>query len=231
MKGNLTVGVINWGATDGLANWDAKGVMADLKQAELTRRAAPYEAPEGWRYLWYLGEAEIFKQRDGGGMCCHTAQDVAILQKEVDLPFTPQTRIDWKWLIDQLPATIREDTLPTHDYLSVAVEFDDGQDLTYHWSAELPKERIYECPLPTWADKETHLIVRSGPDGLGEWQSESRDLYDDCKRAIADRKGIPMPTRIVKVWLIAVSIFQRGEGRCEYQDIRIINGDDVTQIL
>lgn len=231
MKGDLTVGLINWGATDGLAQWAASGVMAELKQAELARRADPYQPPEGWQYLWYLGDAEIFRKSEAGGMCCHTAQDVAILQKEVSLPFTQTTRIDWKWLIDQLPATIREDTLPTHDYLSVAVEFDDGQDLTYHWSAELPKERIYECPLPTWADKETHLVVRSGPDGLGAWQDESRDLYDDYRRAIAEPRGIPMPTRIVKVWLIAVSIFQRGEGRCEYRDIIIRDGDQETRVL
>lgn len=231
MKGDLTVALINWGGADSLESWQPQGVAADMKAAELARRATNPQPPEGWKYLWYLGEAEIFKKREDGTMCCHTAQDVAILQREVDVSFTPGTRISWDWLIDQLPATIREDTLPTHDYLSVAVEFDDGLDLTYHWSAELPEGRIYECPLPTWADKETHWVLRSGPEGLGQWCAESRDLYADYEKAIAARRGVPMPARIVKVWLIAVSLFQQGEGRCEYKDIRITQNGVDTKVL
>ncbi|MEN8722368.1 MAG: DUF3047 domain-containing protein [Alphaproteobacteria bacterium] len=231
IKGDITVGVLNWGDQDGLANWPAQGVAAQMKTAELDRRAAPYQPPEGWQYLWYLGDAEIFHKQDDGTMCCHTNKDASILQREVDFPLTPDTHIDWAWLIEQLPATIREDTLPTHDYLSVAVEFDDGQDITYHWSAELPVERVYTCPLPTWKDKETHLIVRSGPKGLKEWQQERRNLHDDYIRAIGQPKGLPTPKRIVKVWLIAVSIFQRGEGRCEYRDIKLSDRDTNLQIL
>ncbi len=231
MTGDITVGVLNWGEVDGLAHWQAHGVVADLKTAELGRRANPYQKPEGWNYLWYLGEAEIFHQEEDGTMCCHTNKDVAILQKDVDFLLTPDTRIDWSWVIDQLPTTIREDTLPTHDYLSVAVEFDDGQDITYHWSAELPKGTIYMCPLPTWKDKETHVVVRSGPMGLKQWQDESRNLFADYKQAIGTPKGLPTPKRIVKVWLIAVSIFQRGEGKCEYRDIKLVDNNGALKVL
>ncbi|MGB0920526.1 MAG: DUF3047 domain-containing protein [Alphaproteobacteria bacterium] len=231
VTGDITVGILNWGAADGLQDWSAQGVAADLKQEELDRRANPYQVPEGWQYLWYLGEAEIFDQKDDGTMCCHTHQDVAILQKEVNFPLTPDTRIDWSWLVEELPATIREDTLPTHDYMSVAVEFDDGQDITYHWSAELPADTIYTCPLPTWKDKETHVVVRKGPMGLKQWQDESRNLFDDYKQGIGTPKGLPMPGRIVKVWLIAVSLFQRGEGKCEYRDIKLVDGATALKVL
>jgi hypothetical protein len=44
---------------------------------------------------------------------------------------------------------VAEDTLPTHDYLSVAVEFENGQDLSYFWSAALPPESNFRCPIPT----------------------------------------------------------------------------------
>lgn len=40
--------------------------------------------------------------------------------------------------MDLLPSEVREDTLTTHDYMSIAVEFDNGQDITCYWSAELP---------------------------------------------------------------------------------------------
>jgi hypothetical protein len=105
--------------------------------------------------------------------------------------------------------------LPTHDYLSIAVEFDNGQDITYYWSAELPVGTSYRCPIPTWTARETHMVVRSGRQGLGQWFSEERDVYKDYAEAI----GGPMPARIVRVWLIAVSLFQGREGKCQYADI------------
>jgi hypothetical protein len=52
---------------------------------------------------------------------------------------------------------------------------------------------------------------------------EERDVYADY----AERIGGQMPERIVKVWLIAVSIFQQTEGKCQFADIAIHtpNGD------
>ena len=46
---------------------------------------------------------------------------------------------------------------------------------------------------------------------------------------VAARMG-PPPARIVRVWLIAVSLFQRREGRCTYADIELENGDGVQLI-
>ena len=87
------------------------------------------------------------------------------------------------------------------------------------------------CPLPTWKDKETHLVVRSGPKGLKQWQEESRNLFDDYKEAIGKPKGLPTPARIVKVWLIAVSLFQRGEGKCQYRNIKLVDNTSSLKVL
>jgi len=51
---------------------------------------------------------------------------------------TPTLRLRWSWRLDKLPSRLPEDTALTHDYISVALEFDDGRDLTWHWSAGLP---------------------------------------------------------------------------------------------
>ena len=164
---------------------------------------------------------------DGGpAIACHTHSDVGILQRPADLAFTPQTRIAWRWKVDSLPSRLREDTTPTHDYLSLAIEFDNGLDLSYYWSAKLPPETFYACPLENWKHKETHLVVRSGREGLGRWQAENRNLYEDYRRAI----GEP-PPRITGVWFIAVSLFQRESGRCAYADIRLSNADEALVVL
>jgi hypothetical protein len=128
--------------------------------------------------------------------------------------------------VDELPVDLAEDTLPSHDYLSIAVEFDDGRDLTYYWSAALPEGTVYRCPLPTWKDKETHVVVRSGPRELGRWLAEQRDLHADYARFIGG------PARaVVRVWLIANSLFQRGHGRCEYASIRLITNGRTHEVL
>lgn len=84
----------------------------------------------------------------------------------------------------------------------------------------------YDCPLPNWAGKEYHVVVRSGEDGLGEWHDECRNLYDDYRQYMGDP-----PARIVKVWLIANSIFQRREGVCDYANIVMNSSNGKLQVL
>src|SRR5574341_1099009 len=97
----------------------------------------PDSQPEGWEYPWYVGPAEVYTavprppQRPAIG--CYTHEDATNLQKDVPLPFTPETRLRWSWKIEMLPSRSREDRLQTHDYLGLAVEFDNEQDLAYCW--------------------------------------------------------------------------------------------------
>lgn len=224
VEGVLSVLLICWRTDplEGLKNLAALGDVGNLIATEIDRLTSPVIPPEGWSYLWFVGPAEIYRaykalERESA-ICCHTHNDVGLLQKSVSLPFKPNTRLRWSWKMDTLPSAIREDTLPTHDYMSIAVEFDNGQDITYYWSAELPVGTAYRCPIPTWNARETHVAIRSGSEGLGEWFDEERDVYRDYAAAI----GGPMPANIVRVWLIAVSFFQRTEGKCQYSDITLM---------
>jgi len=201
-----------------------------LVLAEAERFDEPVATPEHWAYLWYLGPGEIFRPAvttDGrAAIGCHTRGDGGILQREARVPLRPGTRLRWSWRVDQLPIDLAEDTLPSHDYLSIAVEFDDGQDLTYYWSASLPEGTVYRCPLPTWKDKETHVVVRCGTKQLGRWLDEERDLFADYTRILGG------PAReVVRVWLIANSLFQRGHGRCDYASIRLETNERTLEVL
>ncbi|XSG84737.1 MAG: DUF3047 domain-containing protein [Methylohalobius sp. ZOD2] len=202
------------------APWFDTGIDVEVGE----RLTSPVTPPEDWHYLWFIGPAEIYRPCPAPGresaICCHIHRDVGLLQKSVRLPLEPDTRLRWSWKMDALPSAVAENTLPTHDYLSIAVEFDNGQDITYYWSAELPVGTVYRCPIPTWNARETHVVVRSGEQGLGEWIDEARDVYQDYVDAI----GGPMPKNIVRIWLIAVSLFQRTEGKCQYDDIAFLQG-------
>jgi len=232
VSGEMLVLVIRWNgaARDGLRALSQVGDPTGRLRPELERIEQGDTTPDGWHYLWHLGPAEIYRKQHAanGDACiaCQTHADVGILQKDVDLPLEASSEISWAWCVQQLPSTLREDTLPSHDYMSIAVEFDNGRDITYYWSSKLPVGTGYDCPLPNWAGKEFHVVVRSGDTGLGQWHTERRNLYNDYLTYM----GRP-PARIVRVWLIANSIFQRGRGACDYADIVLRNGDDEVPVL
>lgn len=222
VSGGLSVALIRWAADplSGLRAIVASGTSHPLVELEIDRLQSPAAPPTGWRELWYLGRSEIYSDAGGSGpdheIHCCTRCDVSILQREADLPLLPDTTLAWSWRVDALPSAFAEDILLTHDYLSIAVEFDNGIDITYYWSAELPIGTGYWCPLPTWKDREYHVVLRTGPGSLGRWFDEKRSLHADYQNYI----GAP-PARIRKVWLIANSLFQRREGRCAYRGIRL----------
>lgn len=211
----------------GLSEWaDAGGTLLPGKRpklaggiaAEVVRggAAAAHRAPEDWSYMWRIGDGRIYHETDGA-LQVATRGDVGILCRDVNVPLTPATRLDWQWCIDALPSALPEDLAMTHDYLSIAAEFDNGQDLTYMWSAGLNAGHVFACPLDWWCDRETHWVLRSGDAGMGAWQTESRGLAADYAHAI----GGALPTTVIRVWLIANSVFQRREGRARFKDIRV----------
>lgn len=226
IEGVITALVVRWMVEprEGLKRLLEIDDVASFLSSEIDRLNNPILPPEGWKYLWFLGPAEIFTAGplsiERPSILCCTNQDTGILQKEALMSLTPDTCLKWSWKVDILPSLVSEEQLPTHDYLSIAVEFDNGQDITYFWSAGLPPETAFRCPIQTWYGRETHVVVRSGLDGLGQWLQEERNLFEDYQRWI----GAP-PTGIVRVWLIALSLFRRQEGVCEYGEIELRSGD------
>jgi hypothetical protein len=226
MAGHSTVLAIRW--SPGTDPTECLRAMGDRTSGNLAcyfggeadrLQGNPGIPPEGWEHLWYVGPSEVFSRADGM-IVCATQGDAAIICRPADMLLTADITLSWEWKVDQLPSTQPENAFETHDYMSIAVEFDDGQDLTYHWSAALEPETTYRCPLPHWSERETHLVVRSGTEGLGRWLSESRPVMADHQAAI----GGTAPARIVAVWLIALSCMQRLEGHCEYRDIILSSG-------
>ena len=232
-EGVLNFLVVRWQTEplDGLKRLAQSGDVKGMVAEEIDRFANQVPVPKGWEYLWFIGPSEIYKECSEHGhanaICCHSANTGALLTKDCVVPLKPGTKLSWSWRMEQLPSQLAEDTFSTHDYLSVAVEFDNGQDITYFWSCELPLETTFRCPIPTWTHRETHVVVRSGLEDLGKWLSEERDLFADY----AERIGGPMPGKIVKVWLIAVCIFQQAEGKCQFADIAVHGENGAIPIL
>lgn len=145
MEGSLGVAVVRWAAQplEGLKQLMALGDVASLIASEIDRLEHAIKPPHGWEYLWFLGPSEIYSAGQPApskrpSIACYTHRDAAILHKDVSVPLTRDTRLRWSWKVDSLPCDLPENTLENHDYVSIAVEFDNGQDLTFFWSSQLP---------------------------------------------------------------------------------------------
>lgn len=214
-RGDARVGVKSL-----LAHGDAGGLL----DSELARLERGGKLPAGWsNLLGFGGGQEIFSQGADGEIICDTTGHVSIIERPLSLPLASRPRLAWRWKIDQLPSVVAEDQAATHDYLSIGVKFEDGQDLTYIWSEHLPEGKVFRCPLPAWNPIETHMIVRSGKAGLGTWQAEARDIAADYAAHIGGSAKA-----ISKIWLLAVAPFQRRHGACRYADIAVTTADNAV---
>jgi hypothetical protein len=230
ISGEITAVVVAWSgdAEQGLVS--LQGEEGGFSQRALAALREDRSAPPGWSYLWRLGEGQMFRGVSHNGapaVRCHTQGDVGILQYPVDVKLEPGTELQWSWCMERLPSALPEHIRATHDYMSIAAEFENEQDLTYFWSAGLPEGHIFRCPLPWWCERETHMVLRSGRSELGQWKQERRNLYEDYQKMV----GGPRPSRVVRVWLIAVSVFQRQPGTCLYQDITVGAAEPRQRVL
>jgi hypothetical protein len=225
VSGSYTVAILVWrpSADDGLALFAAHDTSGLGQEARIDSSASS-DLPAGWRPLWRTGASRVYHRRfeasEASHILCRCAADAAIIEYPTDVGLEPTTRLAWQWRVIELPSRTAEREATTHDYLSIAIAFDNGLDLTYMWSSSLPVGTSFRCPLPWWDKHETHQVVRSGAADLGRWLDEERPILEDYRAAIG---GQP-PSRIVGVWLIAVAAFQKRRGECEYRSIRLSGG-------
>jgi hypothetical protein len=246
MEGSLGVEVIRWAAepVESLKRLRALGDVGSLLASEVDRLEHAVQPPQGWEYLWFLGPSEIYSVGEAApskrpSIACYTHRDAAILHKDVSVPLNKDTRLRWSWKVDALPCDMPENTLENHDYVSIAVEFDNGQDLTFFWSSQLPVDAGFRCPIPTWTARETHVVARSGTGDLGRWCDEDRSLYPYYERFVGtigklddghDPLVVAPPTKVVRVWLIANTMFKQKEGRCEFGAIELVSGKSTLTV-
>lgn len=198
--------------------------------AALTTLANRKALPDGFFYLPYLGRSNVWATgtADGRtGIQAATSDDVGIVKLPLDIPLTEDTRFSFEWRYDHLPALGPETEAQFHDYLSIALEFDNGQDLTWMWSPELTAGTHFGCPLPWWDSRETHYVLSSGREGLGTWEQHSRPVLADYRESIS----VPEPQRIVGIWFIANSLFGRQPGAASFANVTISNGDTQTVVF
>ncbi len=230
LHGELPVIAIRWPGTAQHGLEKLSGIVHHPGlDAEIARLRSPAVLPAGWDYLRETGITDIYRSCDHhgrGAICLDARDDQGIIRKAVDWALTPTTSLHWRWRLDQHPSEVAEDTHLTHDYVSLAAEFDNGRDLTWIWSSSLARDYHFHCPIKVWQKRETHWVVRTGEDPRSCWLDEYRRVHDDVNAAMG-----PPPSRIVGIWLICVATFQHGTAHAAFTGIELVDGNQRLSVL
>lgn len=229
MSGTLAAVVVLWPsgsdprrALESIASRDPTGLCA----AEASRLADPPMPPRGWDNHPLTGSEQAFFS-NGAGIMVDACWTSAIIRRPADIALTPSLRLRWSWQLGTLPSRLPEDTALTHDYLSVALEFGNGQDLTWYWSCSLPEGFSYRCPLPHWRHRETHIVARTGTADLGRSISEERPVLADYRTAVGGR----VPARVIRAWLIAQTVPQASRAAGTFSRIELADDAQTLRVL
>jgi hypothetical protein len=229
---DVTVEVFLWtgSAKDGLQQMREEPSRRKLAETSLKAINDKKDLPEGYDYLWYLAQSNVFSSFTDGkrkGVHAKTTDDFGIIKKPLDIPLTPDSQISFDWMYKHLPALKSETDPANHDYLSIALEFDNGQDITWMWSKDLEPETIFKCPLPEWQHRETHIVLQSGTNGLDEWHSHTRSIQKDYAAAV----GGKIPARITGVWIIGVSVFGLQQSEALFANAVVVDDGKTHELM
>ncbi len=220
---DVTVLGVVWNGRD-LDGLLAEKAVTDASWAgPLLATARPTDVPDGFKHLSFVSDSTAFgRWRDDQGRVGVRVQPNAewgIIRKPLDFPLTADTQVEFDWRFVALPAAGPETKAEHHDYMSLAIEFDNGQDLTWFWSREVVPATIFSCPLPWWNERETHMVLQSGPSGLGEWFTHVRNITDDYNAGVKH----DIPNRITAIWFIAGNAFARQPAEAYFANVTIRN--------
>ena len=87
--------------------------------------------------------------------------------------------------------------------------------LEYVWGAGAPKNTVIEN---TWTGRIRMLLVESGPERLGEWVTETRNVYEDYQRVFGEPPG-----RITVVGIITDTDATGAKVEAYYGDIALLS--------
>ena len=231
LRGTMSVAIVVYDGDAGtLLQWVSSDDAAPpVVAAETQRYLRGDSPPSGWHYLHETGYASFYQKQttvEGEIIRAIAHDDQGILRRAVDFPLIDATKIHWRWRLDEHPSRDREDQAVSHDYVSVALEFDDGRDLSWIWSSYLDPGSFFQCPVKIWQERETHFVVRSKDDKLATWYTETRSVFADVSKSM----GLP-PARVTAVWLIVLSSFNHRTARASFADIILTSGDHQLTVL
>ena len=173
----------------------ASGVRAaddSIVIADFSTWIMPRGMPPSWELKVKSGKAAFDVMRDGDIPALHL--------KSVDSSFSVQGKVNvdvkrypvlsWRWKVTQLPKGGDFRKSRTDDQAAqLFLAFTETKAIVYIWDTTAPQGLMESTsPVPFMTVKV--VVVRSGPDELGKWIAETRNVYDDYKKLYGDEPPV-----------------------------------------
>lgn len=151
-------------------------------------------APDGWEMD--VKKKPIEMDLSGGGensiLRLRTRSSAFGIYRGQEIKIREYPFLNWEWKVTELPEggsflNKNTDDQAAQIYVSFgSLSFFNKpfvKAVGYYWSSTVPVGIEGECP--TWG-KSRVVVLRSGPEELGEWQREKRNLTEDYRRLFGD---------------------------------------------
>ncbi len=189
--------------------------------------ARPGTVPASWsphKSLWG-GAAKApsvltIKEENGNSyLAADSAGDSVTLSKPFRWNMKRYPVLSWRWRARKLPAGGNERKKKTNDSAAGVYVCFRGLSplpycLKYVWSASLPVGTSLPSP---YRKASRILVLRSGPEGLGEWLEEKRDLAADYAKVF----GRPPEKDPVGIAVLTDSDDTRSSAAADYDDFAV----------
>jgi hypothetical protein len=155
--------------------------------------------PEGWKpQNWGSPRFDFRIVTESPTKVLHlkSQNDGSLISKEVKIDLTQHPMLHWRWKVVTLPAggdSRKKDTddqgiqlYVTFPRFPAAVR---SRTIGYVWDTTAPAGLIVRSEK---AGTVTYVIMRSGETGLGQWVTETRDVYQDFKKIYGEEPAEPV---------------------------------------
>ena len=140
--------------------------------------------PAGWELKVKTGKAVFDVKRDGDIPALHlkSVNSSFSLQGEVNVDVKRYPVLTWKWKVTQLPKDGDFRKSKTDDQAAqLFVAFTKTKAIVYIWDTTATQGLMESTsPVPFMTVKV--VVVRSGPTALGQWITETRNVYEDYRK-------------------------------------------------
>lgn len=149
----------------------------------------------GWQKKSFAGETRYSLENSDGQLALHADSSAAASgrYREVSVDLNKTPILNWTWKVGGILAGNDEHTRAGDDYPArVYVVFSGGvmfwrtRAINYVWSNKQP---IGSSWSNAFTDRAHMIAIESGPDRIGQWVSERRDVRADYRRVFGEEPG------------------------------------------
>lgn len=149
--------------------------------------------PDGWQLKEKSGHADLSVVADNALHVLRLrSMDTSFsIQKEVNVDVHQYPIFTWKWKATKLPEGGDFRKSGNDDQAAqLFLAFSRTKAIVYVWDTTAPEGMVGDADAPFFM-KIKVVVVRSGPEGLGKWITETRNVYRDYQKFFGSAEKSP----------------------------------------